>query len=224
MRHACLLADYVCLIFWAILLQEKCHLENCNALLAFEIIFIRQLKVKRARINATGNKKSLYVFPALTPRQGLTTRSFWEPVQFGQCLAYWGKCAVPQPEPCFNASLTQIMKFCSTMTKHILWYENTFPFAIKEVCRKHAHTRKETLYLMKFAVWLPNSYLLNSYLMCRGSNLLNAVRERKRESVTQTHDTKCFSAFSARLLWLMRGLVVATSIHPDSSYHLSIHR
>lgn len=57
-----------------------------------------------------------------------------------------------------------------------------------EVCSQNTHTHLETLCLMKFAVWLPISYLVNSCLtICSDSNLWNAEGwERKWECESDT--------------------------------------
>ncbi len=94
-------------------------------------------------------------------------------------------------------------------------------FAVNTTTHTHTHTHLETLCLMKFSVWLPISYLLNSKLtICSGCNLLNAESwERKWDSASWPRDTKSFRALTVWLLWLTGGLVVANSIHHDCSYH-----
>lgn len=89
----------------------------------------------------------------------------------------------------------------------MVWKEGLIAPRTKVISMRFAvniHTHLETLNLMKFTVWLPISYLLNSYLtICSGSNWLNAEGwGGKRDSVSLTRDTKSLRALGAWLLWL----------------------
>lgn len=84
-----------------------------------------------------------------------------------------------------------------------VWKDESIILCTKVALMRFAvniHTHLETLCLMKSVVWLPISYLLNSYLtVCSGSNFLNE-REGLREKTRQREsDTKSLRAW---LHWL----------------------
>ena len=181
---------------------------------------------------------------AWTVLEDVSLRSFSLPFQslqasvnislfYKQTLNYPNQWQQTKPEHCASLPVTfsylGIKGFCRQWQNvtDTLWEEELIVPCTRVILMRFAvniHTHLETLYLMKCVVCLPISYLLNSYLtIWSGSNLLNAEGLRERDSVSLTRDTKSFRAWRAWLPWLIGGLVVATPIHPDSSYHLSIH-